>query len=49
MQFDTSGLSIDVQPSVNANALVILVTGKLKVKSSNEELIEGCPDHVYEL
>ncbi len=34
MQFDPSTMTIDTQMSVNQNALVILVTGKLKVRDA---------------
>jgi len=39
MQHDIAGLSIDTQISVQQNALVILVAGKLKVRGSNESLL----------
>ncbi len=34
MQFDPNSMTIDTQMSVNQNALVILVTGKLKVRDA---------------
>jgi hypothetical protein len=34
MQHDIANLTIDVQPSITPTALVIMVTGKLKVSSS---------------
>mmetsp|Transcript_28580 Transcript_28580/g.36949 ORF Transcript_28580/g.36949 Transcript_28580/m.36949 type:complete len:125 (+) Transcript_28580:19-393(+) len=38
MQHDISGLTIDTQMSVNQNALVILVTGKLKLVTQENPL-----------